>query len=224
MFGRLRPFQAAQSLLERFQSSSGTSPAFRSLVTVEQPISSVVCRLSEDLFYLIFAMLDPEDLMTCAQVGVTHSYNHYIVCSSPICHSLQVCRILSHLVRNDLRSQYRIELAISGMVDGTQVDMPLTEKLDKLRDYRKRSRACPTLLTSDLRGATSSQVQVMVSDGALIHCVRKLEGYDVDIRPADGSAPRQFVISSDNTFHVEAADLSQELLIASERAERSSYA
>ena len=70
MFSRLRSFQAAQSLLALFQPppSSGVP-----LPPVEQPSTSIICKLSEDVFYLIFAMLDSEDLLNCGRVRPYHT-------------------------------------------------------------------------------------------------------------------------------------------------------
>ena len=107
------------------------------------------------------------------------------------------------------------------MVDSAQCDLPLADKLSKLREHRKRSRGLPALMTSDIWSSTSLQIQLMVCDGALVHCARKPDRYEIDIRPADGSHPRHLVIQSENFIHLEAADFSQELLVASERVQGS---
>ena len=52
----------------------------------------------------------------------------------------QVCRYFSVLVRSDLYLQYKIELAQNGMVDGQSSTLPVSERLQRLREYASRFR------------------------------------------------------------------------------------
>lgn len=116
-----------------------------------------------------------------------------------------------------MHAQYRIELSLAGMIDGMQGDMPLSEKIDKLKEHRIRSRSCPRPLTLDIWPSTDQHIQVLVCDGSLVYCSRGAENHRVDIRPADGSLPRRLDIPLPGVTHIEALDLAQELLIVSER-------
>ncbi|KAI1789717.1 hypothetical protein LXA43DRAFT_555600 [Ganoderma leucocontextum] len=51
----------------------------------------------------------------------------------------RVCRHLQHFIDTDIYLQYKIELALNGMVDGpSSCDMRIVEKLQLLRDYGAR--------------------------------------------------------------------------------------
>ena len=78
MFGRLLPFQAAQSLLGRFQKTSNAQLPLEVTSRREQPAPSIICVLPEDVFYLIFAMLDVEDLSRCSSVRIVDPVSEYI--------------------------------------------------------------------------------------------------------------------------------------------------
>ena len=51
----------------------------------------------------------------------------------------QLCRRTLDVVEGDIRLQYKIELALAGMVDGPPGGLPLAERLARLRDHRARA-------------------------------------------------------------------------------------
>ena len=53
---------------------------------------------------------------------------------------LQVCNVLERLIRDSMALQYKIELAINGMVDGPPGGLTLSQKLEKLREHHTKLR------------------------------------------------------------------------------------
>ncbi|KAM5541123.1 hypothetical protein V8D89_005052 [Ganoderma adspersum] len=74
--------------------------------------------LPADVLMLIFSLLHGQDIARCNMV----------------------CRCFSALIRSDLYLQYMIELAQIGMIDGQSSSLPISERLQCLREYASRFR------------------------------------------------------------------------------------
>ncbi|KAH9946360.1 uncharacterized protein BXZ73DRAFT_95859 [Epithele typhae] len=205
MFSNLLPFQAAQSLLERLQRmSSAAPPPDPDFIRPEQPRDAIVSVLPGDVFYIVFALLDPEDLLVCKQFDPA-----------------QLCRVLSLLVEVDVRSQYRIELAAAGMVDGGPDGAgTMGERLAALREHRRKwDTPTLSLLASHSWPATPNAVEMVTVDGVPCRCeAQSDERLALSFQPTtDGSVSLQAVVASTHRTHLETADLAQDLMVVSER-------
>ncbi|PIL34945.1 hypothetical protein GSI_02732 [Ganoderma sinense ZZ0214-1] len=74
--------------------------------------------LPTDVLALVFSLLHGQDIVRC----------------------IKVCRGFAELIRSDLYLQYKIELSQNGMVDGELSTLPVSERLQRLREYSSRFR------------------------------------------------------------------------------------
>ncbi|KAM5541127.1 hypothetical protein V8D89_005056 [Ganoderma adspersum] len=72
-----------------------------------------ICDLPHDVFFLILSSLHSQDIARC----------------------IAVCRSFADFIHSDLSLQYRIELAQNGMIDGESSTLPVSERLERLRQY-----------------------------------------------------------------------------------------
>ncbi|KAI0749680.1 hypothetical protein C8Q80DRAFT_1163391 [Daedaleopsis nitida] len=166
--------------------------------------------LPEEILLLILHCLSLADLIACQKV----------------------CRRLVRAIRTDLSLQYKMELEENGMIDGSLVDMPVAEKLVRLRKYVE------SLRTGSV--AASSSYSTIRADNTSEHTWEAETSYDNSItymvRDQHNKATA-FVVHSlpSVTFGISArrwsvpighvsdtilrgtVDLSQNLLVLSER-------
>nr|VWP01628.1 N/A [Ganoderma boninense] len=57
-----------------------------------------------------------------------------------IARCMRVCRYFANLINSDVYLQYRIELAKNGMIDGPSGTLPVSERLERLRQYSSNFR------------------------------------------------------------------------------------
>ncbi|KAM5541124.1 hypothetical protein V8D89_005053 [Ganoderma adspersum] len=69
--------------------------------------------LTADVLVLVLSLLHGQDIARCTRV----------------------CRYFAELIRSDLSLQYKIELAQNGMVDGDSSTLPVSGRLQRLREY-----------------------------------------------------------------------------------------
>ena len=126
------------------------------------------------------------------------------------------------LVQNDAQSQYRIELAVNGMVDGPPSDVALTERLEQLRQHRARWRGGQLSCDESTWSTVDERVQVLTSDGTVLYAVRRPGGYELDVRTPPRARANTGVgsyclkLEVGQESHIEALNVSQNLLIISE--------
>ncbi|PIL34956.1 hypothetical protein GSI_02743 [Ganoderma sinense ZZ0214-1] len=72
-----------------------------------------ICDLPDDVLILVFSSLYGQDVARC----------------------IPVCRRVSDLIHGNLSLQYSLELAINGMVDGEYNTLPMSDRLQRLRQY-----------------------------------------------------------------------------------------
>ncbi|EJF62458.1 hypothetical protein DICSQDRAFT_154348 [Dichomitus squalens LYAD-421 SS1] len=192
--GTRRFSQVVNGLLERF-GSPGQATHFPGATQ-----TSTLLALPDDILLLVLALIDPDDLLICKQV----------------------CMSLSRLVQHDVRSQYRIELAVTGMVDGPPSDITLTDRLEQLREHRARSHSSHFSRDESIWFEVDARVQVLTSDGTILYAMRRPGGYKLDVRtPLRVQAALSLCsyclsIEAGQESHIEAMDMSQNLLIISE--------
>ena len=111
--------------------------------------------------------------------------------------------------------------------------MTLPERLQGLRQHRSRSFSAAFSCDTGLWSTVSTRVQVLVSDGTILYAKRRAagggSGYELDVRsPSSLSTSiadpesrhgRLSVELSPSETHIEAVDVSQDLLIISQAAD-----
>ena len=95
-------------------------------VTMENHLIS--SDLPTDILIVILSSLHGQDIAKCATVS------EVISVEGSLTHN-QVCHYFADLIHSDLSLQYKIELAQNGMVDGESSTLPVSERLQRLRQY-----------------------------------------------------------------------------------------
>ena len=96
---------------------------------VHKATSLAICDLPADMLILILSSLHGQDIARCAMVSrFPFLWVIYITCN-------QVCRTFADLIQANLSLRYRIALAQNGMVDGESSTLPVSERLQRLRQY-----------------------------------------------------------------------------------------
>lgn len=132
--------------------------------------------------------------------------------------AFQVCRSLSRLVQSDLRCQYRIELAVNGMVDGPPSDIALPDRLEQLSERRERLHSTPFSYEEGTWATVETRVQVLASDGTVVYATRRSQGgYNLDIRTSPSVRVGSYCLSVEMSqdSHIETIDTSQNLMVIS---------
>ncbi|KAI0747834.1 hypothetical protein C8Q80DRAFT_696973 [Daedaleopsis nitida] len=165
-----------------------------------------ISSLPGDILFLVFSMLDVVDIPACQQV----------------------CRLWSRFLKSDLWSQYRLELAATGMVDGASGSTTMEDRCQALRNHRMRSQSSKFDSEGHVWAATDCPTQALVCDGTVLFAVHKNGGFEVEIRPppsASGcSEVRQLAIRPlGEHARIEAVDVAQALLVVSEVVDTRSW-
>ena len=128
----------------------------------------------------------------------------------------------AELLKDDLASRYRIELAAAGMIDGPPGGSMLAERYKEVRAHRLRSQSSAFHSERHTWPAIDNFVQVLVCGGTVLYAVYKDGGHSIEIRSppsavpsASGSAVRHLSIQMAQS-RIEALDTSQDLLVISE--------
>ena len=95
-----------------------------------------ICDLPADLLILMLSPLHGQDIARCNMVSRSVLPSG----SNNLTSRKQVCRHFSTLIRSDLSLQYKIELVQNGMIDGQSSTLPMSERLQRLREYASRFR------------------------------------------------------------------------------------
>ena len=180
----------------------------------------LLASLPDDVVRLILCYLEIQDLLTCAQVGYPHTYR--ISEAKP---RMQVSRALQHVVQTDVLLQYKVELAIGGMVDGPPGGIPISERLRRLR-------ACNQAWASGTHtweAASYSEVWLPTcrrwgfrssSDGSLSYLLQHDHGFELYVYsppcPSAGRISQQWKIPLGqlDEFDVSAVvDVAQDLIV-----------
>ena len=92
-----------------------------------------------DIQRSVLLALDTRELVLCTRVR-----RAIIILQSPKLipsdSDTQVCRTLASLTKNDIAIRYKLELALSGKIDGTR-SIAIVDRLTALREHRVRFRA-----------------------------------------------------------------------------------
>lgn len=131
----------------------------------------------------------------------------------------KVCADMARYIRNDVISQYHIELAINGMVDGPPGGPSMEERLRQLRDYVSRLRRGAEAIIK-LRRSAGSNTKSFVRADCSVHWTYRQGNSEIEILSALALGASQVasraVITVPHLVHVEAVDLSQGLLVVSD--------
>ena len=87
--------------------------------------------LPRDVLILILWSLHGQDVARCIAVSGFIEFKFV----DGFLTRYQVCRLFADIIHADLALQYKIELAQNGMVDGESSTLPVSEKLERLRQY-----------------------------------------------------------------------------------------
>ncbi|KAI9062474.1 hypothetical protein FKP32DRAFT_1677019 [Trametes sanguinea] len=109
------------------------------------PSSSRLLVLAEELLVFILLDLDAPDILSCTKV----------------------CRALADVIEHTPAVQYKLQLGLAGMVDGSAEDVPLAKRLEQLRAYHAswRSGNIPTITVDGQEGSRARGI----CDGVIVY-------------------------------------------------------
>lgn len=217
--GTSQLFQLAQQFSTRLGLGTSEVGVTRDESRVEQ--TTMIYSLPGDVLLLIFAFLGTDDLLTCMQVRRSHYLSHLLLwypleVRSFAC--LQVCHLLRYVLQHDVRLQYQMELDITGMVDGPPSDVALSDRLEKLREYRIRSHSVPLVCASKSWPKINLPVQVIVSEGTILYASRGSDHTAIEVAapdPTSSTSPQTATLDiRGESCNIVAVDVSQDLFLA----------